>query len=58
MKAQAIQLAAHGGPEVLAMVETEVGDPGPEEVRIEQRAIGVNFIDIYYRSGLYQAPLR
>lgn len=57
MKAQAVRIERHGGPEVLELVETEVGDPGPGEVRIRQHAIGLNFIDIYYRTGLYQAPL-
>ena len=57
MKAKAIQIDAHGGPELLKLVEVEVGDPGPDEVRIRNQAIGLNFIDIYYRTGLYPAPL-
>jgi NADPH2:quinone reductase len=57
MKAKAIRVEAHGGPEVLKLVEVDVGDPGPDEVRIRHRAIGLNFIDIYYRTGLYQSPL-
>ena len=57
MKTAAIQLRQHGGPEVLEMIDVEVGDPGPEEVRIRQHAIGLNYIDIYYRTGLYPAPL-
>ena len=52
--AQAIMLREHGGPEVLRLEETEVGEPGPGEVRIRQSAIGVNFHDCYVRSGLYQ----
>ena len=52
--AQAIMLREHGGPEVLRLEETEVGDPGPGFVRIKQSAIGVNFHDCYVRSGLYQ----
>lgn len=52
--AQAIMLREHGGPEVLRLEETEVGEPGPGEVRIQQSAIGVNFHDCYVRSGLYQ----
>ncbi|HTT13139.1 MAG TPA: quinone oxidoreductase [Burkholderiaceae bacterium] len=57
MKARVIQVQEHGGPEVLKLIENEVGDPGPDEVRIRQHAIGVNFIDTYYRSGLYPLPL-
>jgi NADPH2:quinone reductase len=45
-----------GGPEVLEWVALETPAPGPGEVRIEQRAIGVNFIDTYYRSGSYPWP--
>jgi len=57
MKAKAIRVEAHGGPEVLKLTEIDVGDPGPDEVRIRQHAIGLNFIDIYFRTGLYQSPL-
>jgi NADPH2:quinone reductase len=57
MKTKAVMIDAHGGPEVLRLVETDVKDPGPGEVRIRQRAIGLNFIDIYYRTGLYANPL-
>ena len=57
MKAKAIQIQQHGGPEEMKLVEVEVGDPGPDEVRIRHHAIGINFIDIYYRSGLYPLPL-
>lgn len=57
MKTTAIRLYQHGGPEVLESATVEVGDPGADEVRIRQHAIGVNFIDIYYRTGLYPAPL-
>ncbi|MCA3219750.1 MAG: quinone oxidoreductase [Burkholderiales bacterium] len=57
MKTQAIRIPAHGGPEVLQLAEVEVGDPGPDDVRIRHTAIGVNFIDIYYRTGLYASPL-
>jgi len=57
MKTQAIRISAHGGPEVLQYVEVEVPDPGPDEVRVRHRAIGVNFIDIYYRTGLYASAL-
>lgn len=57
MKAKAIRVQRHGGPEVLELVEVDVGDPGPDEVRIRQHAIGLNYIDTYYRTGLYPAPL-
>jgi NADPH2:quinone reductase len=57
MKAKAIRVDAHGGPELLQLVEVDVGDPGPDEVRIRHRAIGLNYIDIYYRTGLYPAAL-
>lgn len=57
MKAKAIRIGAHGGPEVITLVEVDVPDPGPDEVRIRQKAIGLNFIDIYYRTGLYSNPL-
>lgn len=57
MKAKAIRIHQHGGPEVLQVEEVEVGDPGPDEVRIRNHAVGLNFIDIYYRTGLYPAAL-
>lgn len=44
-----------GGPEVLSWTDVEVGAPGPQEVRIRHTAIGVNFIDVYFRTGLYPA---
>jgi NADPH:quinone reductase len=52
----AIRVHKHGGPEVLKFERIEVGDPGPGEVKIRQTAIGLNFIDIYQRSGLYPQP--
>jgi len=55
MKAKAIVVSEHGGPEVLKLVEVDVADPGPDEVRIRNHAIGLNFIDIYFRTGLYPA---
>jgi NADPH2:quinone reductase len=53
---KAIVIRRNGGPEVLAVEDVEVGAPGQGEVRLRQTAIGVNFIDTYYRSGLYAAP--
>ncbi|MGE5666245.1 MAG: quinone oxidoreductase family protein, partial [Betaproteobacteria bacterium] len=55
MKTEAIIVSRHGGHDVLELAEVEVPEPGPGEVRIRQHAIGVNFIDIYYRTGLYPA---
>ena len=52
-----IQIQATGGPEVLRWVEAPLPAPGPGEVRIRHRAIGVNFIDVYHRSGAYPMPL-
>jgi NADPH:quinone reductase len=45
-----------GGPEVLRFEQVEVGDPGPGQVRLRQTAVGLNFIDVYFRTGLYPAP--
>jgi len=50
---RAIRVHKYGGPEVLTWEEVEVGPPGPGEVKIRQTAIGLNFIDIYVRTGLY-----
>jgi NADPH2:quinone reductase len=55
--AKAIRLSRTGGPEVLEYVDVEVGEPGPGEARVRQHAIGVNFIDVYFRTGLYPMPL-
>ncbi len=57
MKAKSIVVAKTGGPEVLALQEQEVGDPGPGHVRIQSAAAGVNFVDVYFRTGLYPRPL-
>lgn len=46
-----------GGPEVLRWEQVEVGEPKEGEIRIKNTAIGVNFIDVYYRQGVYSAPL-
>ena len=57
MKAKAIVVRAHGGPDVLDYTEVNVPDPGADEVRIRQHAIGLNYIDVYYRTGLYASAL-
>lgn len=55
--AKAIQINQLGGPEVLQLVDVEIGEPGSGEVRIQQKACGINLIDTYYRTGLYKHPL-
>src|SRR3954453_23228639 len=54
---QAIQIQRTGGPEVLTPAEVEQPQPGPGEVRLRVTAAGVNFIDVYHRTGLYPMPL-
>src|SRR5947207_9184736 len=49
----AIRIRQTGGPEVLQWEEIEVGEPGPGQVKLRQEAAGLNFIDIYHRTGLY-----
>jgi NADPH2:quinone reductase len=53
----AIRVHELGGPEVLKWEEIEVGEPGPGEVKIRQEAAGLNYIDVYHRTGLYPQPL-
>ena len=55
--ARTVQISRYGGPEVLQLVERPVGEPGPGQIRIRHEACGLNFIDIYQRTGLYQNPL-
>ena len=52
-----IQIREVGGPEQLELVDLPVGEPGPGQVRVRHKAIGLNFIDVYYRTGLYKAQL-
>ncbi|MEY2875321.1 MAG: hypothetical protein RLZZ373_2692 [Pseudomonadota bacterium] len=54
---RAIQIIAFGGPDVMQLVDLPVGEPGPGEVRIRHHAIGLNFIDVYQRTGLYPNAL-
>ncbi|SHG91644.1 quinone oxidoreductase family protein [Pollutimonas bauzanensis] len=54
---KAIRIEENGGPEVLKLVSVQVPPPEKNEVTIRQKAVGLNFIDIYYRSGLYKHPL-
>jgi NADPH2:quinone reductase len=55
--AKAVRYHKQGGPEVLQVDDVQVGDPGPGQVRIRHTAIGVNFVDVYQRSGLYPMQL-
>ncbi len=50
---RAIQITAFGGPDNMQLVDTEVGQPGPGEIRIRHQAVGLNYIDVYQRTGLY-----
>ena len=52
-----IIITEHGGPETLTLTDRPVGEPGPSEVRIRHKAVGLNFIDCYQRSGLYPMQL-
>lgn len=54
--AKRIQFSRHGGSEVLDYQDFVPAEPGPQEVRVKNEAIGLNFIDTYYRSGLYPPP--
>jgi len=51
-----VQMERAGGPEVLRLVDAPVAAPGPGEARVRQSAVGVNFVDIYFRAGLYPVP--
>ncbi|MGH8796778.1 MAG: quinone oxidoreductase family protein, partial [Caldimonas sp.] len=52
-----VQIERNGGPEEMHLVDLPVADPGPGEIRIRHRACGLNFIDVYQRSGLYTLPM-
>lgn len=52
----AIRIHEHGGPEVLRWEAVDVSAPGPGELRVRHTAVGLNFIDVYFRTGLYQPP--
>ena len=54
---KAVEINKTGGPEVLELKDITLGKPGPDEVTIEQKAIGLNYIDTYHRSGLYPLKL-
>ncbi len=54
---QAIRIHQTGGPENMVLEDVEVGQPGPGEIRIRHHAVGLNFIDVYQRTGLYPMSL-
>ena len=54
---KAIRIFKTGGPEVMEYVDVEVGEPGPGEARVRHHACGLNYIDVYFRTGLYPQPL-
>jgi NADPH:quinone reductase len=54
---KAIQIAQPGGPEVMQWVDVPLGEPGPGQIRLVHKAIGLNYIDVYQRSGLYPLSL-
>lgn len=51
-----IAVARHGGPEQMRLVKSDLPPPGPGQVRIRQRAVGVNYVDVYFRTGVYGLP--
>ena len=53
---KAIRIHQHGGPEVLKWEEVDPGQPGPGEALVRHEAVGLNFIDVYHRTGLYPLP--
>jgi len=54
---KAIRISRHGGPEVMELVDVELAAPGPGQAQVRHEAIGLNFIDVYHRTGLYPQPL-
>jgi NADPH2:quinone reductase len=57
IRSLAVRIDQPGGPEELKLVEVQVGEPGPGEIRIRHKAVGLNYIDVYQRTGLYQLAL-
>jgi len=57
IRSRAVRIDQYGGPEQLKIVDVTVGEPGAGEIRIRHKAVGLNFIDTYQRSGLYPLPL-
>ncbi|MBC3884615.1 quinone oxidoreductase family protein [Undibacterium griseum] len=54
---KAVRIQHTGGPEVMEYVDVPIGEPGPGEVRVRHHACGLNYIDVYFRTGLYAQPL-
>ncbi|MCL4184756.1 MAG: alcohol dehydrogenase catalytic domain-containing protein, partial [Burkholderiaceae bacterium] len=54
---KAIRIEQTGGPEVMQYLDVDVGPPGPGEAQVRHHAIGLNYIDVYFRTGLYPQPL-
>ena len=54
---KSITIKNHGGPEVLELSNVNIGSPGPDEIKVTNLAIGLNYIDTYHRSGLYPLKL-
>lgn len=55
--AKTVMIEAFGGPDAMTLTERPVGEPGPDEIRIRHKACGLNFIDVYQRTGLYPLEL-
>ena len=53
---KAIRIHAHGGPDVMRWEDVPTPEPGPAEALVHQAAVGLNYIDVYFRTGLYKAP--
>jgi len=53
---KAIRVHGHGGPDLLAYEDVEIRQPGAAEILVRNRAIGVNFVDTYLRSGAFAPP--
>src|SRR6187200_1500836 len=53
----AVRVHKYGGPEVLTFEDVEVGQPAQGQIRVKQHACGVNFIDTYFRMGMYPSPV-
>ena len=53
---KAIRIHANGGPEVMVWEDVPTPEPGPNEALVKQHAVGLNYIDVYFRTGLYKAP--
>ena len=53
---KAIRIHANGGPEVMHWEDVPTPEPGPNEALVKHHAVGLNYIDVYFRTGLYKAP--